>query len=102
AVVAQARRMGAGDFSPPPHVGGRHEISQLARELNAMAQSLAAASHRVASESAARIATLEQLRHADRLTTVGKLASGLAHELGTPPHVGSARRGVVPERRTAE
>ena len=102
ALVAQARRIGAGDFSPPPHVGGRHEISQLARELNAMAQSLAAASHRVASESAARIATLEQLRHADRLTTVGKLASGLAHELGTPLNVVSARAAMIAEREIEE
>ena len=27
---------------------------------------------------------LEQLRHAERLTTVGQLASALAHEIGTP------------------
>jgi len=38
----------------------------------------------------------QQLRHADRLNTVGKLASGVAHELGTPLAVidGHAKRIV--------
>jgi signal transduction histidine kinase len=45
---------------------------------------------------------LDQLRHADRLNTVGKLASGIAHELGTPLNVVSGRarmiaRGAPPE-----
>jgi signal transduction histidine kinase len=43
----------------------------------------------------ARIETLEQLRHADRLKTVGSLASGLAHELGTPLNVVSGRANLI-------
>jgi two-component system NtrC family sensor kinase len=39
--------------------------------------------------------TLEQLRHADRLAIVGKLASGVAHELGTPLNVVSARASMI-------
>ncbi|HEX2678982.1 MAG TPA: HAMP domain-containing sensor histidine kinase, partial [Polyangiales bacterium] len=35
----------------------------------------------------ARIAALEQLRHAERLSTLGQLASVLAHEIGTPLNV---------------
>lgn len=38
-------------------------------------------------EAGARRATVEQLRQADRLAVVGKLASGLAHELGTPLNI---------------
>ena len=41
------------------------------------------------------MAALEQLRHADRLTTVGKLASGLAHELGTPLNVIAGRAQLI-------
>src|SRR5262249_4364200 len=35
------------------------------------------------------------LRHADRLNTVGKLASGIAHELGTPLNVVSGRARMI-------
>jgi signal transduction histidine kinase len=34
---------------------------------------------------------MEQLRHADRLITVGRLAAGIAHELGTPLNVIAGR-----------
>ncbi|MGC9985892.1 MAG: SNF2-related protein, partial [Polyangia bacterium] len=39
-----------------------------------------AAQQRLADETEQRLAAGEQLRHADRLSTVGKLASGVAHE----------------------
>jgi signal transduction histidine kinase len=38
---------------------------------------------------------MEQLRHADRLKTVGRLASGIAHELGTPLNVVSGRAELI-------
>ncbi len=41
------------------------------------------------------LATTEQLRHADRLTTLGKLAAGVAHELGTPLHVVMLRAEMI-------
>ena len=60
-----------------------------------MCEHLVDAYKRIERETAARIATLEQLRHADRLMTVGKLASGIAHELGTPLNVISARAEMI-------
>jgi len=42
---------------------------------------------RVRLESELRLDALDQLRHAERLTTIGKLASGIAHEIGTPLNV---------------
>jgi len=101
-LVEKARRIGAGDFSEPLVLSGRDEFSLLADELNAMAEHLAAATRRLTAESGARIATLEQLRHADRLTTVGKLAAGLAHELGTPLNVISGRAQMIASGETAD
>jgi signal transduction histidine kinase len=86
-LVAQARRIGAGDLSQRLRLAGHAELSELAEELNQMCDRLVAASARIAAESAAKLAALDQLRHADRLATIGQLASGVAHELGTPLNV---------------
>lgn len=83
----KARRVGEGDLSGPLVLRQRDEIGELADEINAMCERLADANRTAASETRARIAALEQLRHADRLRTVGQLASGVAHELGTPLNV---------------
>ncbi|MEO6418591.1 MAG: HAMP domain-containing sensor histidine kinase [Polyangiaceae bacterium] len=80
-LAEKARRIGRGDFSEPIALTQRDELSDLAREMNGMCERLSA--------------TLDQLRHADRLATVGKLASGIAHELGTPLNVVSARAGMI-------
>jgi signal transduction histidine kinase len=47
------------------------------------------------SETASRVAAIEQVRHADRLSTIGRLAAGIAHELGTPLNVVSERADMI-------
>ncbi len=91
----KARRIGEGDFGGPLVLGERDELGMLAAEMNATCDRLNAAAVRVDRETAARIAALEQLRHVDRLTTVGRLASGVAHELGTPLNVVAARAKMI-------
>jgi signal transduction histidine kinase len=66
----------------------RDEIGALGREMNRMGERLEQATR-------AKAEALEQLRHADRLSTVGKLAAGIAHELGTPLNVIAARAKQV-------
>ncbi len=83
-LVSKAKRTGLGDLSSPLDVRGTDELSVLAGEMNAMCDNLAAARERAARETEAKMHAVEQLRHADRLATVGTLAAGLAHELGTP------------------
>jgi len=101
ALSEKARRIGAGDFSKPLRLPRRDELSALAEEMNAMCQQLEAAATRVQQETASRMAAVDQLRHADRLTTVGKLASGLAHELGTPLNVIEARADMIASGETS-
>jgi signal transduction histidine kinase len=94
-LIAKARRIAAGDFSDPLRLRQRDELSELANEMNLMADSLAAAQRRIEEQARGRIAALEQLRHAERLSTVGQLASGIAHELGTPLNVVAGRAEMV-------
>ena len=95
ALADKARRIGRGDFANPIRLTRKDELTELADEMNAMCDRLVEANERAGAETRARIATLEQLRHSDRLMTVGKLASGIAHELGTPLNVVSARAQMI-------
>ena len=94
-LIEKTRRVGEGDFSHPVEVHGHDELSQLGRSLNEMCDQLAHQQQRLIDETASRVATLQQLRHADRLKTVGRLAAGIAHELGTPLNVVSGRAGLI-------
>lgn len=90
-LAGKARRVGTGDLSDPLKLRQRDELGELANEINLMCE-------RLAEEQDARARATEQLRDADRLTTVGKLASGLAHELGTPLNVVSGRARLIADR----
>jgi signal transduction histidine kinase len=94
-LTEQARRIGTGDLSHRLALPQRDEIGTLAREMNATCERLVLANARVRAETDARIAALEQLRHADRLKTVGQLASAVAHELGTPLNVVGGRAKLI-------
>jgi len=95
ALVEQARRIGAGDLGLRLDLQQHDEIAELGREMNAMSDKLSEANRRLVAETAARVHALQQLRHAERLVTVGKLASGIAHELGTPLNVVSGRAKMI-------
>jgi len=95
ALVEQARRIGAGDLGLRLDLRQHDEIAELGREMNAMSSKLSDANARLVAETAARVHAMQQLRHAERLVTVGKLASGIAHELGTPLNVVSGRAKMI-------
>lgn len=92
-IVAKARLVGQGDFKVRFRAGDESsaEMAMLSTELDAMVQRLGELQTRVESEAAARVAVVERMRHNDRLATVGTLAAGIAHELGTPLHIVSGR-----------
>ena len=96
-LVSQARRLGAGHLEETTALTQDDEIGELASELNAAAHRLREADERVRAENAKRLLAVEQLRHADRLATVGTLASGIAHELGTPLAVVQGRAALIEE-----
>jgi signal transduction histidine kinase len=101
-LIAQTEKIGKGDFSGRLTLHTHDELSQLAVALNHMSGQLEEQQTKIGAESTARIAAVEQLRHADRLRTVGRLASGVAHELGTPLNVVSGHAELIVSGRLEE
>ncbi len=89
------KRIGEGDLSERLMLRGHDELSTLATGLNEMCTRLQVSLERERSETQKRIAAMEQVRHMDRLTTIGRFSSGIAHELGTPLNVISGRAGMI-------
>jgi signal transduction histidine kinase len=94
-ITAKIQRVGQGDLEGPLGLERRDELGIIGRELDEMCTRLSVLQRKAGEETEARIAALEQLRHADRLGTVGMLASGVAHELGTPLNVVLARAQMI-------
>jgi two-component system, NtrC family, sensor kinase len=95
ALVAKAERIGAGDLAGVLELNGHDEIRELAHAMNVMCERLLSARSQLEAETQARLRASEQLRHADRLRTVGELASGIAHQLGTPLNVVRVRGAMI-------
>jgi len=94
---AKTRRIASGDLTGALNLEQQDEIGDLARDIDQMCTDLASARQRAEDESRARVQALEQLRHADRLASVGTFASGIAHEMGTPLGVVLARARLIEE-----
>ncbi len=86
-VITKARLVGRGQLEGQLKIRTRDEVGDLAREVNMMATQLAAQQDSVEASHREQLAAQEQLRHSERLATVGKLAAGIAHEMGTPLNV---------------
>ena len=70
----------------------------MATAFNAMADNLDAAREKIAAEVERTMDLEQQLRHAETLAVAGKLATGFAHEVGTPLNIISGRAEFVLHR----
>ena len=70
---------------------GGDEVELISEEFKRLDNELAAARRRLIEENQRKLQLERRLLHADKLATIGTLASGFAHEIGTPLGVIRAR-----------
>ena len=89
------RALGEGRRGPPLPVTRRDELGELAEAFNRMTERLHEAHQRVVAEGEHALDLEQQLRRSETLAVAGKLASGIAHEVGTPLNIISGRAEMV-------
>jgi two-component system NtrC family sensor kinase len=94
-LMAQAKRIGSGDLTANNAIAGNDELAEMAETMNDMCSRLLIAKEKIKFEYDARLKTLEQLRHTERLSSFGVLSAEIAHELGTPLNVVDGRAKMI-------
>ena len=89
------QRLGRGEPGVTLAVTRRDELGQVAQQFNEMVEHLQDARRRLLAESERALALEQQARQAGALAVAGKLAVALAHEVGTPLNIISARAEFV-------
>ncbi|MGH9766129.1 MAG: ATP-binding protein [Blastocatellia bacterium] len=98
-LLGGARAVGQGDLDYRVVApSGGNEIAQLASEFNRMAESLAEQRRAAERQTEERLSLERELRHSERLASVGRLAAGVAHEMGAPLNVIKGRVEMLRER----
>jgi two-component system NtrC family sensor kinase len=90
--------LGKGHFDTRINLKGKDELSDLARSFNEMAGELKKAQERVIQEAEIKLELERSLRQSEKLATIGQLASGLAHEIGTPLNIIGGRAELIKRR----
>jgi len=91
----KAIEIGKGNLVADLEIQGDDELVHLAGIMNDMCTRLLIAQEKIHFENLARLKTLEQLRHTEKLSTVGQIAAGIAHEIGTPLNVVDGRAKMI-------
>jgi signal transduction histidine kinase len=89
------RRLGRGDSRPRVPVRRQDELGRVAAALNDLTERLDAARRELETEAERSFNLEQQLRRSQTLSLMGKLASSIAHEVGTPLGVISGRAEFI-------
>jgi signal transduction histidine kinase len=89
------RRVGEGEAGSRLPVERSDELGRVAAAFNTMATRLETARARLVEESERALELERQVRHAQTVAVAGRLATALAHEIGTPLNIISGRAETV-------
>jgi signal transduction histidine kinase len=98
ALVRAVLAVGRGRVEERIALERRDEIGQLASAFNRMAEDIQTARQRTQAEAEGRLDAERQLQQAQKLAALGRLASEVAHEIGTPLSIISGRTEVIHKR----
>jgi signal transduction histidine kinase len=96
------RRLGRGDADVSLAVDRRDELGEVAQQFNDMAGRLREARQALLTETERAIALEQQARQTSALSVAGKLAAAVAHEVGTPLNIISARAEYIMRGRPSD
>jgi two-component system NtrC family sensor kinase len=91
-------RLAKGNLNTQIDVKSGDELSELAKAFNQMAVDLKEAQKRIIEEAETKLELERSLRQSEKLAIIGQLASGLAHEIGTPLNIIGGRAELMERR----
>ncbi|MCF6187162.1 MAG: ATP-binding protein [Desulfobulbaceae bacterium] len=97
-----SEKLGRGDLGLRIEKSGVKELDDLIEEFNRMALNLERQNSKREALFKEKINLERGLRHQDKLASIGRLASGLAHEIGTPLNVISGRAEHLVQKLAAD
>lgn len=97
-LVAGIDDVAKGDLSHALLAEREDEIGALASRFNEMTQSLRDARAETVRGHDAKLTLEAQLRHSEKMATVGQFAAEIAHEVGTPLNVVSGRARAIAKK----
>lgn len=97
-LIDGVKNMARGNLNTRIDLKSGDELADLARAFDQMAIDLKKAQERIVQEAETKLELERSLRQSDKLATIGQLASGLAHEIGTPLNIISGRTELTQRR----
>ena len=97
-ITRHIEAIGRGQFDDRLDLIRHDEIGQLADEFDRMTAQLQEAQRRLIAEHEEKLHLERVLRHSEKLAALGRLASRLAHEIGTPLYIIQGRAEQLLQR----